>query len=94
MTEITKDPTYDKHSAFASMSWLASRLGRSKDWFSRNKDQLHHAGLPEPDPVVGLYSKADVDAWITRRRKVADFTKDVTVNVSESSKPEVNHDGL
>jgi len=38
--------------------------------FFRKRDELQAAGFPKPDPLTGRYIKADVDAWVERRRQI------------------------
>ena len=82
------DQTFSAQAAFGSERWCASRVGRSIDWFFRNRDQLEAAGFPRRDPVLKLRCKADVDAWIEKRRQVRD-----TVGGSQHSQ-EVNFDAF
>lgn len=61
------DPSFDARALCGSLDWLALRLGRSKEWVNNNRAKLRAAGMPEKDEVLGLWIKADVDAWIDRR---------------------------
>lgn len=63
------DRTLCDASAFGSSAWAAQRLGRSRRWLADNMDNLRKMGFPSKDPVVDLYNKADVDAWIARRTR-------------------------
>lgn len=54
-------------SRFWSESQTASRLGRSVEWLKQHMGELVRAGLPAKDPIVGLYSRERVEAWIDRR---------------------------
>ena len=51
---------------------IALRLGRSKNWFCDNRPKLEREGFPRKDTLIGLTCVADVEAWIARRRQVAD----------------------
>ena len=66
------DPTLSPDSAYGSTRWTAQRLGLSQNNFTRKRAMLEAEGLPKPDPLLGRYIKADVDAWIEKRRRVAD----------------------
>ena len=72
------DPTFSPLSLTGSQAWVAARLGRDYRWFSRNKASLEKEGFPKRDPIVGQWIKADVDAWIARRRKFSDDLKITT----------------
>jgi len=68
---MTVDPTLDTLSLFGSNDWAALRLGITKDTFFRKRAELEVAGFPKPDPLTGRYIKADVDAWVERRRQIS-----------------------
>lgn len=65
-----EDHTFSDHSAFGSTRWAATVLGRSQDWFRQNLGTLSVAGFPKPDSITQLYLKADVNAWLERRRQI------------------------
>lgn len=69
---MTDDLTFEPVSRYGSTRWCARALGRSEDWLRRNMDRLTAAGFPPPDPITGHRIKADVEAWIERRRAVCD----------------------
>lgn len=75
----TEDRTFEPVSRFGSLSWVAATLGLSKDQLRKRLPQMTTDGFPQPDPIVDLYIKADVQAWIDRRRQCVK-----TVNVIES----------
>ena len=83
------DQTFDKASWYGSTLWAATTLGRSVDWMRQHRDTLTTAGFPTPDPITGQYLKADVEAWINARRRVADRT---IVGGSES--PDANMEDI
>lgn len=83
---MTDDATFTEHSMTGSQRWVATRLGRSYDWFSRNKARLERHGFPRPDPILGMWIKADVEAWIANRRQVAD--------AAQIQQQEPNYDAL
>lgn len=56
--------------AFITARQVAEILGYHPDHFSKKKRDLVKIGFPEPDPVVGRYVRADVEAWIEGRRRV------------------------
>lgn len=66
---MTKDKTFHPESKAGSIAWVAARLGRSTDWFRTHRDTLEQEGFPKPDQIIGLYLKADVDAWLDSRRR-------------------------
>lgn len=66
------DETFNEQSAYASDRWCSVTLGRSYDWFRRIRPTLEVAGFPKKDTIIGLTMKADVEAWLAKRRQVAD----------------------
>lgn len=58
--------------AYAPDKDLAAMLGRSLGWFKTNRPQLEREGFPKVDRLIGLTLVPDVEAWIARRRVVAD----------------------
>jgi predicted DNA-binding transcriptional regulator AlpA len=66
---MIKDKTFHQDSKAGSLAWVAARLGRSTDWFRTHRETLEQEGFPRPDPIIGLYLKADVDAWLDSRRR-------------------------
>ncbi|WP_339109234.1 hypothetical protein [Thioclava sp. GXIMD4216] len=68
------DPTFSVISAYGSDLWVASTLGRKIAWFRTNREKLGREGFPKRDPLTGLTIKADVMAWIEKRRRVSDGT--------------------
>lgn len=68
------DRTFSDVAAYGSDSWIAARFGRSLEWFRKSRTKLEADGFPKPDPLIGFTLKADVDAWLAKRRRVADAT--------------------
>lgn len=64
---MKRDPTFNDDCLSGSMAWAAMRLGRSVDWFRSNRDLLEQEGFPKKDPIIGLYMKSDVNAWLDSR---------------------------
>jgi predicted DNA-binding transcriptional regulator AlpA len=85
------DHTMSHISLFGSVHWAAMRCGLSRDTFRKKRPQMETDGFPIPDPITGHYVKADVDAWINRRRQVADELKVVS---GSTRKEEINYDAL
>jgi hypothetical protein len=48
------DPTFHPISAFGSERWCATTLGKSIDWFRRNRANLEALGFPVEDQLIGL----------------------------------------
>ena len=65
------DRTMDEISAYASDRWCAARLGQSLDWFKRNRETLEREGFPQKDRLFALTLKADVEAFLAKRARVA-----------------------
>lgn len=47
-------------------------MGLSVDQLRPRLPKMNTDGFPQPDPIVTLYIKADVLAWIERRRQLPD----------------------
>ena len=58
--------------AYLSEADVAKMLGRSRGWLRMNRDRLEREGFPTVDGLIGLTCVDDINAWIARRRKVAD----------------------
>lgn len=70
---ITEDRTFSDVSLYGSIEWTAAALGVTKDVFFRKRAKWEkQAGFPTPDPINRCYIKADVIAWVNRRRRIAD----------------------
>lgn len=89
---MRQDNTLFDESAFGSISWAATRLGMSKDIFLKKRDMLEAEGFPEPDPLTTFYLKADVDAWISHRRRIPDAP--TIVGPVSRIRSEVNFDAV
>lgn len=86
------DPTFDDLSLYGSIKWACKRMGKSTNWFYRHRDQLiANEGFPRVDSVTNLYIKADIEAWIERRRQIPDK---MTVQTTTESHPRINPDAL
>ena len=73
-----------------STEWVSARLGVSRDTFFRKRDALLADGFPAQDPLLRLWIKADVDAWIERRRRIS-----TGVDVRQSGgEPEIDEGAL
>jgi predicted DNA-binding transcriptional regulator AlpA len=80
---MPKDYTMEEISLFGSVSWAAMRCGLSRENFKKKRPQLETDGFPRPDKITGTYLKADVDAWIERRRQVPDRIREVRADKPE-----------
>lgn len=58
--------------AYLSEADVAKMLGRSRAWLRVNRPRLEREGFPAVDGLIGLTCVDDINAWIARRRKVAD----------------------
>lgn len=65
---------------------VAALLGVSRDTLNRRLPALAVHGFPAPDALLGRYLRADVEAWLERRRQLT--------QAGASRKPEVNYDAL
>lgn len=66
------DQTISDISLYGSRRWVAETLGMKLSTFDNKRPVLEQQGFPLRDRVVGLYLKADVLAWVSRRRQLAD----------------------
>lgn len=86
------DPTMEKISLNGSVRWAAARIGWTLNKFRQKRDILENDGFPKVDRITNLYVKADVDAWINRRRQLSD---NVVLSVGvENTLEEVNFGAL
>ena len=85
------DPTFVPEAAMGSPAWVARRFGMSKDQFRRKLPELQSEGFPDRDPILCLWLKADVDAWLARRRRVPDADR---FEIAAPPRRGVNLDGL
>jgi len=82
----------EKISLNGSVRWAAARIGWTLNKFRQKRDILENDGFPKVDRITNLYVKADVDAWINRRRQLSD-NADLSVGV-ENTIEEVNFGAL
>lgn len=61
--------------AYIPEKLVAYRLGRKEVWLRGKRQTLEREGFPRKDPLIGLTNSDDVDAWIARRRQVADYVE-------------------
>jgi hypothetical protein len=87
-TSTPRDRTFDRISLYGSHRWCATRLGLSFDRFKRERPALEALGFPKTDPICGLTIKADVDAWVSRRRRYADRD---TVEQPKEAVPKIDY---
>lgn len=70
---------------------LPEHLGMSTSSFYRKLPQLEAEGFPKPDPLLGAYLRADIDAWLKSRRQIRDDSVTVTL---PATKKGVRYDQL
>lgn len=83
--EIPRDRTFDPVSAWGSDRWVAARLGSNTDWLKKNRQKLEGEGFPSVDRLFGMTLKADVDAFLAKRRRIADPAPTVARHGPENS---------
>ena len=82
------------HPAYLADREIAYMLGRRVAWLRKHRADLMREGFPPKDKIIGLTLRADVEAWIAKRRIVADAVP-VTKAVTITTKPrEPNYDAL
>ena len=82
------DATFSETSLAGSRAWVLHTIGRAESWFAKNRRHLEQDGFPKPDALLGLWIKADVRAWMEKRRQVKD------AQAQKDAKGEVNTDAL
>jgi len=85
------DLTMNQISLNGSVKWAAARIGWPLSRFKQKREILETNGFPKVDRITNLYVKADIDAWINRRRQVAD---QILHTGAVESKQEVNLDAI
>lgn len=51
---------------------VAEALGRSVGWLRQHRGDLEREGFPRMDRLIGRTNRQDLEAWVARRRMVAD----------------------
>lgn len=69
---MKQDATFTETAAYGSDAWCAAKLGKSLHWFRKNRGTLEREGFPKRDMLVGQTLKADVEAFLAKRRRVSD----------------------
>lgn len=64
----------------------AAYLGRDKKWLQANRRTLEAAGFPERDSVLKRYCVEDVQAWMKKRRQLADTVE--RIDTGDDEKPD------
>lgn len=72
MVKPMNDPTMSPDAAYGSERWCAATLGKSYEWFRKARADLEADGFPPRDGLIKLTMKADVHAWIAKRRRISD----------------------
>lgn len=85
------DRTFSDFSAYGSDAWCAETFGKPVEWFRKTRGELEAIGFPPKDAINGLTNKADVLAWISRRRRIADRA---VVEASDDTTEGIHHDKL
>lgn len=89
---LKTDRTFHEVSLYGSQRWCAARLGLTFDKFRSMRSRLERDfGFPPIDTINDLTIKADVDAWVKRRRRLSDV---VSSPKPEAPTSKVNWDAL
>jgi hypothetical protein len=76
------DRTFSAVSRLGSTRWCAEACGLTLGAFKKKRPLWEaQSGFPRVDPVLGLTIKADVDAWIEKRREVAHVARKVPAEI-------------
>jgi DNA-binding Lrp family transcriptional regulator len=73
----------DQSPLYVSSKEAAHMLRISESTFRNRLKELEAAGFPKKDRLVGHYLKADVLAWVSRRRQLADKIADTSTQTEE-----------
>jgi predicted DNA-binding transcriptional regulator AlpA len=73
----------DQTSLYGSRQWVAEALGISVSTFDKKREEFEASGFPKKDRLVGHYLKADVLAWVSRRRQLADKIADTSTQTED-----------
>lgn len=88
---VDEDLTFHPQSLYGSILWAATTLGMTEDRFYRKRAELYREGFPMPDPLNNRrYLKADVRAWVMRRRTIPDPEKENVMVSGESVEVKVD----
>ena len=68
----------DQAPLYGNRQWVADTLGMTPSTFDKKRPALEEQGFPRRDHLIGLYLKADVLAWISRRSQIGDKVKPAT----------------
>lgn len=60
------------HPAYLADREIAYMLGRKCAWLRKHRADLMREGFPPKDKIIGLTLRADVEAWIAKRRVLSD----------------------
>lgn len=60
------------NAAYLPDTLVAQHLGRKVSWLRTNRAKLEADGFPRKDKLVGMTLRADLEAWIAKRRRIAD----------------------
>jgi predicted DNA-binding transcriptional regulator AlpA len=93
--DIEEDLTFHPASAYGSITWTALTLGMTDDRFYRKRGTLEKHGFPKPDTLnKRRYIKADVLAWVERRRTIPNPENIYATVGAEPNSQEVNTNEL
>ncbi len=85
------DKSFSSTCAYGSDKWIATVLGQSLEWFKRNRAMLEREGFPPKDTLFGMTLKADVQAFLAKRRRVNDPDPTATHHGPENSGVNYGH---
>lgn len=72
--------------AYVADHEIAYMLGRKTAWLRKHRAALMAEGFPPKDRIIGLTIKADVEAWIARRRVLADRVEAAITTAATTTK--------
>jgi hypothetical protein len=72
--------------AYLPDTLVAYHLGRKVTWLRAHRPKLEADGFPRKDKLVGMTLRADLEAWIAKRRSVGDPDK-AQIKVGRTTTP-------
>lgn len=72
--------------AYLPDTLVAYHLGRKVAWLRTHRPKLEADGFPRKDKLIGMTLRADLDAWIAKRRRIAD-PEQVNIEVGNTKAP-------
>lgn len=73
---------------------VAHLLGRKLTWLRKHRSTLEAEGFPHKDALIGQTNLADIEAWIAKRRRLADPVPAASREAADTTRARINYDRL